>query len=268
MKMNYQFTTNRDRKSKKTAQYAGVLTVAALAVAGMLFFAPHATSQIAQAVAVPLWKAESFVGSPFVFIENRFTSQQKLIEKNVELESQLNSVAGEIADRNALADQNEMLKTMLGRTNKSNTLLAAVLSRPDQTPYDTLIVDAGSNFGIKQGDEVLADNTILIGSISAVYSNSSQVTLFSAPNEKIPVSVGASHIATTAIGQGGGNFIITLPRGVAVKEGDTISAPDLTVQVFGTVSTIEMTNNDSFQTIRFNSPITISQLALVTILMN
>lgn len=263
--MNYQFKTSRDRKNKKTFQKASAGTFLALVLIAFLVWAPHSSSAAVEFFGVPIWKAENYLLTPFVFVENMFTSKEKLLSENQALTNELSAESQELADQNALAGENQALKSMLGRSDNESLILAAVLERPNQTPYDTLIIDGGAAVGMKIGSEVLSEDSILIGSISDVYANSARVTLFSTPGVKAQVLVGDAHTAATAEGQGGGNFTIKLPRSIPVKEGDLVIAPDLHIKIFGTIQHIDLTPSDSFQTLYFSSLVNPNQLRFVSV---
>jgi len=265
MKTNYQFKTSRDRKNKKVFQKALSATVLALVLVGILVWAPHGSGAVVNFLGVPVWKTEAFLAEPFIFIKDIFVSKQALVAENIQLRNELASADIQLKDRQALQDENTSLKSILGRADNEHLILAAVLERPNQTPYDTLIIDGGKQAGIAIGSEVLSEDAVLIGSVSDVYADSARVTLFSTPGIKVQVLVGASHIKATAEGQGGGNFTIKLPRSATVAVGDTITAPDLRIKLFGSVSHIEVTPSDSFQTLYFNSPVNVNQLRFVSV---
>src|SRR3989344_3718967 len=43
-----------------------------------------------------------------------------------------------------------------GKNEKVKMILSAILSKPNQSPYDTLIIDTGTNRGVKTGNIVFA----------------------------------------------------------------------------------------------------------------
>ncbi len=160
------------------------------------------------------------------------------------------------------------MKNMLGRkTTKANLVLAAVLEKPFLSPYDTLIVDAGSADGIARGDKVLADDaSTYIGYISDVFDNQSKITLYSSPGEKVEVLIGTNSVLKEALGAGSGNFTVEMPREADVKEGDSIVIPSISPNVFGVVEKINFKEADSFQTVLFKNPINIAELKWVLVL--
>jgi cell shape-determining protein MreC len=167
-----------------------------------------------------------------------------------------------------LKNENDDLKNILNR-NKTDQklLLATVLIKPFFSPYDTLIIDVGSSSGVVINDKVLVDNNTFIGYVSEVYDDTSKVVLYSSPGEKVNVLIGNNNVEKEAIGLGGGDFKIEIPRGIDVKEGDSIVIPSISTNVFGVVEKIEFKESDSFQTILFKNPVNISELKWVQVLL-
>ena len=114
----------------------------------------------------------------------------------------------------------------------------------------------------------MANDNVYLGEVSEVDPHSSKVTLYSTPGRKLSVVLGASSISAEAVGIGGGNFNIFLPREVEVKEGDIIVIPSITTNVFGIVEKVNFQDKDSFQTVLFKSPVNISELNFVDVVLN
>jgi cell shape-determining protein MreC len=215
-------------------------------------------------VAEPVWKLENAILNSNFF--QYFKFKQTLINEKKALEQKL-FMAGNLMDINAvLLKENETLKDMLGRKEiKNKTVLASILVKPPQTPYDTIIVDAGADYGVKVGDKVVANANVYLGEVSEVQAHSSKITLYSSPGRKMSVVLGLNQVSVEAVGTGGGNFNITLPRELGVKEGDIIVIPAITSNVFGIVEKVNFKDTDSFQKVLFKSPVNISDLSFVEI---
>lgn len=166
----------------------------------------------------------------------------------------------------ALQIENDKLKELLGRKpDKYDDELAAILSYPPRTPYDSLIVDMGEDHGLMPGDLVYADMDYLIGHVDAVYPSSSLIKLFSSPGEKVEVFVGSSSAPVIAEGRGSGNFYIKVPRNINVKEGDPIIVPSLHSLVLGSAERVESGEGDAYSYIYFKLPVNFNSLRYVEI---
>ena len=261
--MSYQFTSDRNRRSVQKGRniLAGFALVLLIFFALLLKFS--FLSSVLQTIGRPIWQSQIVSSGVIGDVRNFFSSRASLISENNSLKNQLNDLSAKVVVNDALSAENESLKELLGRTNKKNMLLAAVIERPNQSPYDTMVVDVGSSNNVAIGEQVFADSSLPIGTVTDVYGNSSRVILYSSPGQKVSVLLGAKNVKADATGQGGGNFIAKIPRGVPIQEGDRIIAPAITSAVFGQVSRIDLAPNDSFQTIYFNSPVNLNELRFV-----
>jgi len=263
MKMNYLLKSSNFEDRKKNARKRILFTVAILIIL-VLIMLTSPVRTLLFSVAKPLWQTENSVFNSNFF--SYFKSKQSLIDDKVALEQKL-FLAGNLMSLNdVLQTENDNLKDLLGRKDtKQKTILAAVLVKPPQTPYDMLTVDIGADQNVKVGDKVLASANIYIGEVSEVMAHASKVTLYSTPGRKLSVVLGASSVTAEAVGVGGGNFNIFLPREVEVKEGDVIVIPSITANIFGIVEKVNFNEKDSVQTVLFKSPVNISELSFVQI---
>ena len=157
------------------------------------------------------------------------------------------------AERDALYQENLDLKARLNRDARAGRILGAVLLRPPATPYDTLVIDIGSDQGVALGDTVSAGGTIVVGTISEVYARAARVTLYSAPGQKYDALL-RGVIPLAIEGQGGGSLQARLPAGTAVSVGDAALLPGIAGGISARVSRIERGDGESFVTLYFSLP--------------
>lgn len=200
-----------------------------------------------------------------VIIKNKkFLEEEnsRLKERNFQLESELLSCKN-------LKQENEQIKSLLGRIDKRNFILTGVISRPPQSPYDILIIDIGSNNGVEKGMPVSAYSDILLGYIADVFPESSKVKLLSFSRDEINVMVQSAEsgeqISAIAIGKGGGNLEIRLPNSIKIKPGDRIVTTGVFSYVAGVAEKIESEPTEQFQKILFRLPLNIQELRFVTV---
>jgi len=139
------------------------------------------------------------------------------------------------------------------------------LTKPDQSIYGTLIVDAGINQGIKVGSTVFALGNIPIGRVAEVNANSSKIILFSNPGEKTEVVIPGKDVFMQVIGRGGGNFEMALPRDFVLEKGAEAHLPGITPYLLGYVEPIISDPRDSFQKALLVSPVSVQELEFVQI---
>ncbi len=165
----------------------------------------------------------------------------------------------------AIEKQNEELKTLLSRAGEEKYAVASVLSRPPQSPYDVLIIDAGSEQGIENGMQVTAYGDILLGYVSEVFAKTSKVKLISFSREETNVYIADSNISAIAVGMGGENLEITLPRSIEIKSGDRITTLGMNPLAIGIAERVEIDPADPFQKILFRLPVNIQEMKYVMI---
>ncbi len=195
-----------------------------------------------------------------------FIFKSFLLKENEDLKSKLSEQEVRNANYNSILAENISLKEILGRkVEKNNIILAAILSKPNQSPYDTLIIDVGAKQGLQVGDIVFALGNVPIGRIYMVYSNSSKVVLFSNGGEKTQALLSGKNIFLEIVGRGGGNFEMVIPRDLTLSKGDEVVLPGIVPYVLGIVETIISDPRDSFIKALLVSPVNIQELKFVEV---
>lgn len=204
------------------------------------------------------------VASPAVLFRNNLK-----INGEVELRAELASTTAALADRNVLLKENTELKARLRRTDPRTVVLAGILQRPPGIPYDTFIVDVGSDAGVVAGDRVSAGGSTVIGEITDVYAHTSRVVLLSAPGHSysalLTTSKGSGAIPVTMTGQGGGSLVGQVPAGTDIIAGDSIIFPGVFGGFIGEVSHVDYMTGESFITLYTHLPVDPLELRYVEI---
>jgi cell shape-determining protein MreC len=224
------------------------------------------TAHMLQRFAPFLWNAGNSAASSFTKLSSVFTSKAVLVNENEALKNQIRDMSLKLLDRNLLYEENLTLKEKTGRSGFNQTITARVLAKPPQSIYDTLIIDVGSNEGVKVGERVLYGDNIVVGEIAEVFETTSKVKLFTSPGESIDVVIGKQAVPAVATGYGSGNFEIKIPRDISVSEGDPILVPNIMPHILGVVEYIESKQSDPFKYILFKSPISPFEIETVEVL--
>ena len=191
--------------------------------------------------------------------------KQALIKENEELKIANETLEAVTLLRDLLLEENTELKESLGRVSTDRLLRGVVLSSPEASPYDTFIIDIGSSDGVV-ANELVSYSGIIIGRIAEVYGQSSLVKLLSAPGEEYDVRIGSPAVSAKAVGRGGGNFEVTLPRGILVSEGDRVVVPSISSRPFGIVGAVGQGNSPTFQKILFRNPFNLFYISAVDVI--
>lgn len=212
------------------------------------------------------------VGGEFIRFNTQIFSvfylKSSLLEENETLKKEIRDISLKLLDRNLLYEENLLLKERHGRNGPGQTVVARVLAKPPRSLYDTLVIDVGSGEGVKGGEKVLYGDNIMIGEVVEVFEKTSKVRLFSSSGESINVTIGKHAVPALAVGMGGGNFEIKIPRDTPVSLGDSILAPSLMPHFLGVVEYIESKESDPFERILLKSPISPFEIEIVEIIID
>lgn len=198
-------------------------------------------------VVAPLWQGQNILTRGAHNLLGWFYTKDHLIRENEALREMLVSRDVELISLRSVKESEGRLLSMLGRTSPYKVVLATVLVRPPETPYDILVIDAGERDGVRVGDEVVLPEGPSLGTVSDVSGSTSEVRLYTSSGVETSAILERHEIPVTLTGQGGGNFRITMPRDVEVEEGDRILSVGLPSELLAVVGKINMTPTDSFK---------------------
>lgn len=223
-------------------------------------------SYIVHTISRPIFILGNNIGQELVDSLSYFYSKKALFLENENLKIKINEEEAKMSNYNSILDENLKLKEILGRKQeKTEMILTAILSKPNQSPYDTMIIDVGIEDGIVEGQKVFALGGVPIGKISLVYSNSSKVILYSNPGEITEVNISGVDAFLQIVGRGGGNFEMVLPRDFVVEKGIEVVLPGIVPYTVGIVETIISDPRDSFKKVLLTSKVNIQGLKFVQV---
>lgn len=262
------FPTSHNRYAKIPTYVPKVAGIAALLLilAVLSPSIPAPVTDVAHQAATPLWQTRDSMLSAVYGAVAILETKGDLIRANEELHDEISTLRREAFATEVLRDENARLRELLNRPDADESVAAAVLSRPSSSPYDTLIIDAGLSEGLRKGNIVSVSGGVAIGTVEAVFSDTATVMLFSAPGKETPVVVGtATPTPSVALGWGGGNFAVELPRDAEVAVDDPVILPTLSPHVFAKVASVEHDPTDPLITVRFQVPVNVATLRHVLV---
>jgi cell shape-determining protein MreC len=254
------------RKKKRKFILSGALVALILIVLISPNFSFRLIGQPAFYVISPFLKAGAKISGWWNGVKTDFAEKKALQNENILLREEIMRMETKIALFEVLEKENEMLKTAFSAWERQKFLFASIIFRPPETPYDMLIIDSGFRIGVKEGMQVLAFGNILLGYVADVFDNTSKIKLISSFGEETNVILESSGAPAIAIGRGGENFEIMLPRAINVDIGEKVLALGRQLLLVGIVEKIEKQETDPFQKIIFRLPINIQYLNQVFLL--
>lgn len=217
-------------------------------------------------VATPIWKTEiAFTDS---FLKETFTSKKELIGQNEILKNRLAENEIRLMQASLLERENNALKEIFLRSVGDNNLIGTILSKPNHSPYGTLIIDVGSDDGVKIDDLVFALGNVVIGEIESVDKNSSKVILYSSPGYISQVTLENTGRYFNARGRGAGDFEIQFPRELDVEVGQIFLYPSINNYLVGVVESVLFDPRDSYKRVLFRSAANVQELKWVQVKIN
>jgi cell shape-determining protein MreC len=171
---------------------------------------------------------------------NSFSDTAKLALHNEELVNENTALTNE---NQALLQKTIAQGALLGAPatgrNKTPGILAGVVVRPPESPYDTLTLAEGSHAGVTLGQEAFGPGSVPLGVVSAVLADFSRVTLFSAPGMATNGWIGHAALPLTILGAGAGVMNAFLSRAAGAVIGDVVFAPGPGMFPIGSVTRID-----------------------------
>lgn len=260
------YLLDKKNKRKKILNAAAILFFVALL---FYFKAPifRALSLVGHTVFRPALVLKNNAGTALGNWSAAFKSKSSLREENENLKMKLRELDALLLGYDSILDENNKLKEILGRKDeKSALILSAILGKPGQSLYDTLVINTGIDDGVMEGDLVFALGNVPVGRVAMAYPNSSKVVLFSSSGEKTEVALSDRGIFMQIVGRGGGNFEMILPRDFSIEKGSAVTLPGIFPYTIAIVKAIISDPRDSFAKALLTSPVNIQELKFVQVL--
>jgi len=227
-----------------TALVGGVFAVVAIVIVILRVALPGTLI----AVASPLWRLSAAA-------EGAFYAGSASLQSPAKLQSELdaaNTSNAALTDQNkTLAAQVVDLEKLLGtRTDVPPAVLASVVARPPESPYDTLVIDQGSRASVAPDALVTGPGGVPVGKVASVNAASARVTLFSSPGVATDAWIGQSRVAATLTGVGSGAFTAAVPKDTSIVVGDSVYVADNGAAAIGTVVRLDSDPSSTSMTLR------------------
>lgn len=178
---------------------------------------------------------------------------EKLQNENIALENENQTLSQKLANISALFNSEKV----------STGILAGIVARPPESPYDTLLLAVGKNEGVVIGQEAFGDGGVPVGVVSSVLADFSRVTLFSAPNTSTAGWVGHANIPITIFGVGGGAMNASTARSAGIAVGDIVYVPGPGMLPIGNVARIDSDSSSPSITLRIQPTLNIFSISWV-----
>ncbi|MEK7586235.1 MAG: rod shape-determining protein MreC [Patescibacteria group bacterium] len=214
----------------------------------------------------PFWQAENIVVNGVSNSSYMVRTKSSVYRENESLKKENESLRLSMIDYQILKKENETLKELLGRLPENHTFtLANILAKPNRSLYDTIIIDIGNDLGLIGSEQVFAGNNSPIGQISAVYSKSSLVMLYSNPGQITEAVLDNSNATVELVGRGGGNFEMTIPNDLPSDVGMMVVLPGSNREIVAIIDGVISRPTGPLKKVILRSPVNIQSLKWVEV---
>jgi cell shape-determining protein MreC len=230
----------------------------------LLIFAPKAMSFMMSLITKPWYAVQAYIAESSATIPTYLRSRADLNEEIRALESVIASQQGIAVTLENMARENAELRALVSVAPRER-IAAGVIARPPYTPYDTLVIDQGSDSGVVAAAPVYAGSDMVIGFVRHAEAHHAYVTLVSSPGIESTVYVFGPNVFAQAIGQGGGITRISIPQGLTVSEGDLVVVPSVSGSLLGSIDTVVSVPTDPEQYAFVSLPKPLASTRLVSV---
>ena len=224
------------------------------------------TGKIFNSIGLPIWKTQKLVTDTASDLGYLVRTKSSVYKDNENLIQENTTLKNSMIDYQILKNENDQLKELLGRTeSKQSFILSNILTKPNHSLYDSIIIDVGSNEGIQVGSKVYVDSKMPIGQIVKVYTNTSLVELYSNPDSETEAVIDGSNATVSLVGRGGGNFEMTIPIDLSSEKGVLVTIPGVTSEVLAVIDGVVSSPNEPVKKVILHSPINIQDVKWVEV---
>jgi rod shape-determining protein MreC len=249
-----------------------VVGLIALALGGYL-------TPISRYILTPLVTAQTWLATRFQAVQSYINAPQdiaRIRQRNTELEEQVSKLQAEIIDLKQQIAETRILSALVGfaRANPDNQYAAAAVIGRDASPFlQYVIINRGSDFGIRRGMPVVTQQG-LVGRIAAVTASAARVQLITDNASTINVRLDPSQSQGVLQGQITGDVLVNMiPQSANVQIGDLVLTSGLGGTyppniLIGQVTGVRKRDYDLFQTASVQPAVDFSQLEIVLVITN
>ncbi len=258
------------RSAQTTILFLVVVGILALALGGYFSFVSDGFNGV-------LVNSQSWISSRFLAVQDFLTVPRDVIalrQQNASLQNDMARLQAQVVQLQQQVAETEALAALVNfsRSNSENSYRAASVIGRDPSPFlHYIIIDQGSNDGVRRGMPVVTDQG-LVGRIDAVISNASRVQLITDPASVVNVRLEKTDREAQLIGTISGDLALDLiPQDVVIEPGDVVLTSGLgggypTDLIVGQVLSIRKLDSDLFQQAAIQAIVDFSQLKIVLII--
>lgn len=183
---------------------------------------------------MPLQRGFNYFTNWIMGYKDVFPQIDELKVKNEQLNTENTELKQKLTDYEIIKNENNMLKEQLNLKEKYpeySTISAEIIAQDTSSWYEALIINQGSNNGIKEGMTVIADKG-LVGYIKEVSNTTSKILCITDPGNSVSSRISKTREAVICRGESGLKDksqmkLKYVPTNIELSVGDTIETSGL-----------------------------------------
>ena len=222
---------------------------------------------------------QTWLSSRFVALQDFLTAPRdvaSLRQRNAELESEVAELQAQVIQLQQQVSETDILAALVdfSLARSDNTYKAAAVIGRDPSPFlHYVIINAGSNDGIRRGMPVVTDQG-LVGRVDAVIADAARVQLITDPASRDNVRLQNAETEASLLGSVTGDVTLDLiPQDITIEQGDLVLTsglgggypPDL---IIGQVVNIRSRDFDLFQQATVQPVVDFNRLQIVLVIID
>jgi cell shape-determining protein MreC len=253
---NFLLKTRESSPHKSRVHELRVMIAWCVVLLVVIFVMPGLLRTSFHFVVAPISTIRHYILTSTASVPTFIRDRAQLLERIQELEELESRQADIRTTLLYVENENRELRELLHDT-KEEGILAGVIARPPDLPYDTMLIDRGDTDGIKKGAPVFYGDQHVLGFIETTFAHHALVRLISSAGLESSVYVFGPQIFARAYGEGGGVIRLSVPQGVSITEGDVVVLPSLSVGILGAVESVQSLPSEPEQHayLTFSTPI-------------
>ena len=258
------------RSIQTTILFLVVIGILALALGGYFGFISNDFNNV-------LVSGESWISTRYLAVQDFLTVPRDVIalrQQNATLQADVARLQAQVVQLQQQVAQTQALAALVNysRTSPESSYTAASVIGRDPSPFlHYIIIDKGSNDGLRRGMPVVTDQG-LVGRVDAVISSAARVQLINDPASVVNVRLEKAGREAVLAGNLSGDLTLDLiPQDVALEPGDVVLTSGLgggypADQIVGQVLSVHKQDSDLFQQATVQPVVDFSQLKIVLII--
>ncbi len=209
------------RSVQTTILFLVVAGILALALSGSLGFISNNFNSL-------LVSAQAWISTRFVVIQEFITVPRDVValrQRNTELETEVSRLQAQVVQLQNSVSEADALAALVNfsRSNPENSYSAASVIGRDPSPFlRYVIIDKGSNDGLRRGMPVVTDQG-LVGRVDAVINSAARVQLITDTSSVVNILLEKAKREAVLTGTVSGDLVLDLvAQDVAIQPGDLV----------------------------------------------